>query len=253
MRPRRKVQRLRLPAPPSRRVLEPLQAAGRSRSPCRGRAAAARRAGGVRAGPSDRRAADRRWPAACLPSTGSRRRPRSRGWPGRAARPRRCASAAHEALGVLGPVALRLRLVGEQCSVVPDRLAVGAPEARQRPARQRLARIPLALAVVQHAARREALLQALQQRRRRAGAWSGPSAAVFHSAPSMSSIDTKVGSPPMVRRTSCARRSASIASPSASIACHCSSVYGLVTRGSSWMRCTSLAKENSTSPPRRGR
>ena len=37
---------------------------------------------------------------------------------------------------------------------------------------------------------------------RPAGAFSAPSAAVFHSSPSMSSIETKVGSPPMVSRTS---------------------------------------------------
>ena len=44
---------------------------------------------------------------------------------------------------------------------------------------------------------------------------SGPSAAVFHSAPSGSSMETKVGSPPMVRRTSPSSKSASICRPSA--------------------------------------
>jgi hypothetical protein len=61
----------------------------------------------------------------------------------------------------------------------------------------------------------------------------GPSAAVFHSAPSRSSTDTKVGSPPIVRRTSMSASSRSIRRPSASILDHCSSVYGLVTRGAS--------------------
>ena len=39
--------------------------------------------------------------------------------------------------------------------------------------------------------------------RRRGARLVGPTAAVFHSAASKSSIETKVGSPPMVRRTSC--------------------------------------------------
>ena len=52
--------------------------------------------------------------------------------------------------------------------------------------------------------------------RRRAPRLVGPTAAVFHSGASKSSIETKVGSPPMVRRTSCASRSRSTCSPSAS-------------------------------------
>ena len=68
---------------------------------------------------------------------------------------------------------------------------------------------------------------------RPARASRGPSAAVFHSAPSMSSIDTNVGSPPIVSLTSRALSASSTRRPSASIACHCSSVYGLVTRGDS--------------------
>ena len=43
----------------------------------------------------------------------------------------------------------------------------------------------------------------------------GPTAAIFHSGDSRSSTETKVGSPPMVRRTSPAFRSASTCSPSA--------------------------------------
>ena len=54
--------------------------------------------------------------------------------------------------------------------------------------------------------------------------FSGPSAAVFHSAPSMSSIDTKVGSPPMVSCSPALAMSRSIASPTPSSFCHCSSV-----------------------------
>ena len=57
---------------------------------------------------------------------------------------------------------------------------------------------------------REAVGEPAEQHARPAAASSGPSASVFHSAPSMSSIDTKVGSPPMVsrgRRWRCRARS----------------------------------------------
>ena len=60
--------------------------------------------------------------------------------------------------------AASLRFVREQRRVLPDRLAVLAPEERERPARQRLARIPLALAVMQQAFGRVALLHLRQQR-----------------------------------------------------------------------------------------
>jgi hypothetical protein len=69
----------------------------------------------------------------------------------------------------------------DQAVVAPDRHAVAAPVQRKGPARQRLAGIPLALAVMQQPARREALAQ----RRIRSSArtrFIGPSAAVFHSA-----------------------------------------------------------------------
>src|SRR6185312_12707910 len=45
----------------------------------------------------------------------------------------------------------------------PERLAVLAPEARESPAREGLARVPLALAVVEEPAGREACAQALQE------------------------------------------------------------------------------------------
>jgi len=57
-----------------------------------------------------------------------------------------------EALRVVGRACGRFALVGEQRRVVPHRLAVGAPVDRQRPARQLLARIPLALPEMQEAA-----------------------------------------------------------------------------------------------------
>ena len=53
--------------------------------------------------------------------------------------------------------------VGDQRVALPQRHAIAAPEHTQRPARQRLARVPLALAVVEKAFRRESGLQALQQ------------------------------------------------------------------------------------------
>ena len=70
---------------------------------------------------------------------------------------------------------------------------------------------------------------------------------MFHSAPSRSSIDTKVGSPPIVRRTSPAVRSASTFSPSASSFCQAASENGLVMRGASRTRVTDISKPNSTS------
>ena len=52
----------------------------------------------------------------------------------------------------------------DQRRILPDRLAVLAPVEREGPARQALARIPLALAVMQEAARGEGLAQAPDQR-----------------------------------------------------------------------------------------
>ena len=55
-------------------------------------------------------------------------------------------------------------LVGDEAVVLPDRHAVAPPPAPQRPARQRLAGIPLALAEMQQRAGREPLLQTPDQR-----------------------------------------------------------------------------------------
>jgi len=62
----------------------------------------------------------------------------------------------------------------------------------------------------------------------------------------MSSIETKVGSPPMVSRMSCAAMVASTFSPSASSACHDSSENGLVMRGCSATRLTCMSKSKLT-------
>src|SRR5438445_680934 len=59
-----------------------------------------------------------------------------------------------------------LRRIGQQRIVVPQALAVGAPENPERPARQRFARIPLALTLMQQPARREARFQTTLQRLR---------------------------------------------------------------------------------------
>ncbi len=57
----------------------------------------------------------------------------------------------------------RARFRRDQVGVRPDRLAVPAPVQTEGPARQALARIPLALAVMQQAARAEAVAQAPDQ------------------------------------------------------------------------------------------
>ena len=82
--------------------------------------------------------------------------------------------------------------------------------------------------------------------RRRAPRLVGPTAAIFHSADSRSSTETNVGSPPMVRRTSSALRSASTCSPSRSSRAQDSSENGRVIRGASRMRLTLISKPNST-------
>ncbi len=59
---------------------------------------------------------------------------------------------AHEGLGMRARVGVAFALVGEPLRVAPAGLAVGAPADGQRPARQLLAGVPLALAKVQEAA-----------------------------------------------------------------------------------------------------
>lgn len=99
------------------------------------------------------------------------------------------------------------QLAREQLGLAPDRLAVAPPVAIERPARQLLARIPLALAEVQQSRAAHEwsrggtsgfsagvrLLGLLASR------FCGSSASLFQAAPSRSSSATKVGSPPCVR------------------------------------------------------
>ena len=65
---------------------------------------------------------------------------------------------------------------------------------------------------------------------------------MFHSADSKSSTETKVGSPPRVRRTSWDVRSASTRSPTASSAAQSASSNGRVMRIGSTSRVTVIEK-----------
>ncbi len=69
----------------------------------------------------------------------------------------------HQAPRVLDPGAPRAGLLGDEVGVAPDRFAVPAPVEREGPARQALAGIPLALAVVKESAGREARAQATDE------------------------------------------------------------------------------------------
>ena len=74
-----------------------------------------------------------------------------------------CGNPLGEAFGVVARRLPGVGLAGDQAVVAPDRHAVAAPVQRKSPARQRLAGIPLALAVMQEAARRETVAQAPDQ------------------------------------------------------------------------------------------
>jgi hypothetical protein len=142
-------------------------------------------------------------------ATGSTRCLRSRGdvlgRQAELARQRLCEAAAHRPR-----CSCRARARRQTGGVVPDRLAVGAPADRQRPARQLLAGVPLALAEVQEAALAVFGAQACAPARWRSRAWSGPGRRCSIRRASRSSVATKVGSPPMVRRTSPASRRSTV-------------------------------------------
>ena len=87
---------------------------------------------------------------------------------------------------LLAPSALRPVSEGPP----PNRLPSVAPVEAQSPARQGFARIPLALAIVEHAAGAEAIRRRCQQRSA-TSAWSAPTASMFHSGASKSSMETK--------------------------------------------------------------
>ena len=73
-----------------------------------------------------------------------------------------------EALPILRAVSEVDAVLAEPARILPQRLAVGAPETAECPARQRLPRKPFALAEMQHARGREALFQPQQQSAREA-------------------------------------------------------------------------------------
>ncbi len=77
------------------------------------------------------------------------------------AEPRR--KVASEGERLFGAVTVVAGVVGEQCGIAPQRFAVAAPVAAERPARQGLARVPFALAVVQQRRVREGLGETLEQ------------------------------------------------------------------------------------------
>ena len=78
-------------------------------------------------------------------------------------RPRLVAKACRNSTRVSSVAAVSSLFLGDQLLVAPDRLAVAAPVEREGPARQGFAGIPLALAVMQEAAGREAFAQAADQ------------------------------------------------------------------------------------------
>ncbi len=75
--------------------------------------------------------------------------------------PQRPGHGRQKLLGRLRRRAVAARLVGDEVRIHPHRLAVAAPEAVQRPPRQRLARIPLALPEVRKPGGRVAILESV--------------------------------------------------------------------------------------------
>ncbi len=71
---------------------------------------------------------------------------------------------AGQRLGVVGRGVALLPRVGQQLTVGPEGLTVGPPQHTDLPSGQRLARVPLALSVMQDAARREAVEQPAGER-----------------------------------------------------------------------------------------
>ena len=130
--------------------------------------------------------------------------------------------------GASGPRSPRRRRSASASSAMseaslPERLAVATPVQVERPARQRLAGVPLALSEMDEPLRRVLLAQAAMESRSRASSCSGRARRCSTRRRRGSSIETNVGSPPIVRRTSAAASSASTVLPSATIASHCAS------------------------------
>ena len=96
---------------------------------------------------------------------------------------------------------------------MPDGQAVLPEVAGQRPAGQRLARVPLALALVQQPVGGEAPRRGARSRSVAYRRLVGPIASTLHSGASRLASAMKVGSPPIVSRTSPARSAASTVRP----------------------------------------
>ena len=105
-------------------------------------------------------------------------------------------------LRVVAGVVVRLALVGEQRGVVAS--TAGRRRASRSTAPSAAAARPGTTCPGRSAGSRRGRIRraACAPARSRRPRLVGPSASVFHSAPSRSSTDTKVGSPPIVRRTS---------------------------------------------------
>ncbi len=131
-----------------------------------------------------------------------------------------------EPMRIVGDDPLAGGLRGDQRRVAPDRLAVAAPIQGEGPARQRLARIPFALTVMQEPARREPIAQAADQSVG-ADALGGPKRGdvPLRRLRSRRSTRTSARRPWSVAHRARAR-SASTFSPSASSAAQASSLNG---------------------------
>jgi hypothetical protein len=133
--------------------------------------------------------------------------------------------------------AVVLVFVGIQRGIVPQRLAVAPPEAVQRPAWQLLSRVPFALSEV---------LQPLRGVVSRASAGTDLGGALSFGR--AEGFGAPFGAVVVVDRDEgrfaahgqadvvAARSAVDLTWPSDSIACHCSSLYGRVTRGASQTR-----------------
>ena len=140
------------------------------------------------------------------------------------------------------------RLVGDQRVVVPERHAVARASSSRAPsAAATRPGYHLPCPKCSRPPGREPLLQAPQQRHRPARASSGRARRCStRRRPCRRSRRTSARRPSSAARRR-PRARASTRWPSASIRCHCSSVYGLVTRGDSWIRRTRISCSNSTS------
>ena len=90
-----------------------------------------------------------------------------------------------------------------QIGIAPERRAHLAPIASQRPTRQLFAGIPFALTEVQHSAGAKCSFGAADEQLGQPTLIGTDGAQRSIRAPSRSSIETNVGSPPIVNRTSC--------------------------------------------------